>query len=226
MCGRYFLTTPGEVLADIFETGSATETPALTPRYNIAPTQQVPIVRLGADGRREMALASWGLVPVWAKEKAIGNKLINARAETLAEKPSFRDAYRKRRCVLPADGYFEWKREGAVKQPYAFRARDGRPLALAGLWSFWKEPATGEPLESCAIVTTSPNALAATVHDRMPAILSPDGIARWLDGATPATDLAALFEPFPAEAMVAYPVSRRVNSPANDSADLLEEMPS
>ena len=128
MCGRYFLTTPGEVLADLFEAGSASEAPSLSPRYNIAPTQQVPIVRLGAEGRRELALASWGLVPIWAKEKAIGNKLINGRAETLAEKPSFRDAYKKRRCVLPADGYFEWKRVGTVKQPYAFRARDGRPF--------------------------------------------------------------------------------------------------
>ena len=219
MCGRYFLTTPGEVLADIFEAGSA---PELSPRYNIAPTQTVPIVRLGASGARELALASWGLVPVWAKEKAIGNKLINARAETLAEKPSFRDAFKKRRCLLPADGYFEWKREGTVKQPYAFRASDGRPLALAGLWSFWKDPATGEPLESCAIVTTSPNELAATVHDRMPVILAPESFGKWLGAAPPSPDFAALFEPYPAERMLAYPVSRAVNSPANDRPELLE----
>ena len=223
MCGRYFLTTPGEVLADLFEAGPA---PELSPRYNIAPTQTVPIVRLGPTGARELALATWGLVPVWAKEKAIGNKLINARAETLAEKPSFRDAYKKRRCVLPADGYFEWRREGTVKQPYAFRARDGRPLALAGLWSFWKDPATGEPLESCAILTTSPNELAATVHDRMPVILEPEKLPLWLDGGAPTPSFTELFfNPFPAAGMLAYPVSRRVNSPANDTPDLIEPLP-
>jgi putative SOS response-associated peptidase YedK len=222
MCGRYFLTTPGEILADIFETEGA---PELAPRYNIAPTQQVPIVRLGRDGKREMALASWGLVPTWAKEKAIGNKLINARAETLAEKPSFRDAYRKRRCLIPADGYFEWKKEGAVKQPFAFRARNGRPLALAGLWSFWKDPATGEPLESCAIITTSPNELAAAVHDRMPAILAPENHSLWLDGGAPTPTFAELFNPFPAGELLAYPVSRGVNSPANDVPAVIEPLP-
>ena len=222
MCGRYFLTTPGEVLADLFETASA---PEMAPRYNIAPTQSVPIVRLGANGAREMAMVSWGLVPVWAKERAIGNKLINARAETLAEKPSFRDAYKKRRCVLPADGYFEWKKEGTVKQPYAFRARDGRPLALAGLWSWWKDPATGEPLESCAILTTSPNELAATVHDRMPVILSPANVPLWLATGAPTPSFTELFSPFPAAEMLTYPVSRKVNSPANDTPDVLEPVP-
>jgi putative SOS response-associated peptidase YedK len=221
MCGRYFLTTPGEVLADIFETGSA---PGLAPRYNIAPTQKVPIVRLGADGKREMALVSWGLVPTWAKEKAIGNKLINARAETLAEKPSYRDAYKKRRCLIPADGYFEWKKEGTAKQPYAFRARDGRPLALAGLWSFWKDPATGEPLESCAIITTNPNELAATVHDRMPAILAPAKYSPWLDSGPPTRSFSELFNPYPASEMLAYPVSRSVNSPANDVPAVIEPL--
>ena len=189
MCGRYFLTTPGEVLADLFETGKA---PEMAPRYNIAPTQAVPIVRAAAGGAREMALVSWGLVPHWAKERAIGNKLINARGDTLAEKPSFRDAYKKRRCLLPADGYFEWKREGTVKQPYAFRAKDGRPLALAGLWSSWKDPANGETLESCAIVTTSPNELAATVHDRMPVIVAPESFALWLDAGPPTGAFAEL----------------------------------
>jgi putative SOS response-associated peptidase YedK len=222
MCGRYFLTTPGEVLADLFETPSA---PEMAPRYNVAPTQSVPIVRRGANGEREMALVSWGLVPVWAKERAIGNKLINARAETLAEKPSFRDAYKKRRCVLPADGYFEWKKEGTIKQPYAFRARDGRPLALAGLWSWWKDPATGEPLESCAILTTAPNELAATVHDRMPVILSTQSIPAWLGTDAPTPSFTELFfSPFPAGGMLTYPVSRKVNSPANDSPDLLDPL--
>jgi putative SOS response-associated peptidase YedK len=222
MCGRYFLTTPGEVLANLFETAAA---PDLAPRYNIAPTQTVPIVRAAANGAREIALVSWGLVPHWAKERAIGNKLINARGETLAEKPSFRDAYRKRRCLLPADGYFEWKRPesgGSVKQPYAFRARDGRPFALAGLWSSWKDPASGETLESCAIVTTSPNELAATVHDRMPVIVAPERFELWLGAGAPTADFASLLEPYPADRMEAFPVSRRVNSPANDSPEILE----
>lgn len=219
MCGRYFLTTPGQVLAELFETEQAVE---LAPRYNIAPTQEVPIVRTKAGGGREIAMVSWGLVPHWAKERAIGNRLINARAETLAEKPSFRDAYKKRRCLIPADGYFEWKKEGTVKQPYAFRARDGAPLALAGLWSSWTDPETRTPLESCAILTTSPNELAATVHDRMPVILERESWPRWLDGAPPTPDFARLFEPYPAAKLTAFPVSRRVNSPANDTPDILD----
>ncbi|KAB2968030.1 MAG: SOS response-associated peptidase [Thermoanaerobaculia bacterium] len=217
MCGRYFLTTPGAVLAESFALESA---PELPPRWNIAPTQNVPIVRAPAAVRggpaRELAMVRWGLVPFWAKEAAIGNRLINARAESLGEKPAFRDSFRKRRCLIPADGFYEWKKEGAGKQPWLLRLRGGGVLAFAGLWSRWQDPAGGAPLESCAIVTTTPNELAATVHDRMPVVLPFDRHGTWLDPEAAAPALAALLRPFPAEEMEAFPVSKLVNSPAHD----------
>jgi len=227
MCGRYVLTTPGEVLAQIFDTPPPPEelSEALVPRYNIAPTQRVPIVRQTAEGPRELALASWGLVPHWAKDPAIGAKMINARAETAAEKPSFRDALKRRRCLIPADGFYEWKKLDKGKQPWFLRMRDGRPFAFAGLWSQWKNPDGGATLESCAILTTTPNKLTATVHDRMPVILSPPHQERWLDAAANVSTFTELFSPFPAEQMEAYPVSRRVNSPAHDAPDNLEPVP-
>ena len=227
MCGRYFLTTPGELLADLFEAPATSEAvaAALVPRYNIAPTQAVPIVRAKPDGTRELASAHWGLVPHWAKERAIGNKLINARAETVAEKPSFRDAFRRRRCLIPADGYYEWKKDGPTKQPFVFRRKDRATIAFAGIWSTWKDPGTGEPLESCAILTTTPDALAATVHDRMPVILPAARFSPWLDSATPSPSLRELFSPAPADEMEAYAVSRQVNRPSNDSPALLEPIP-
>ncbi len=223
MCGRYFLTTPGEILAALFELPSA---PDITPRHNIAPTQRVPIVRRSSSGPRELAWAHWGLIPHWAKEREIGNRLINARAETLTEKPSFREPFKKHRCLIPASGFFEWKKEGTGKQPYLLQLRGGAPFALAGLSSRWRDPAAPEiePIDSCAIVTTTPNPLAATVHDRMPVILSPADHARWLGSETPAEELAELFAPFPAEAMEAFPVSKWVNNPAHDDAGCLEPL--
>jgi putative SOS response-associated peptidase YedK len=217
MCGRYTLTTPGDVLAPALGLESA---PTLVPRYNIAPSQQVPIVRASAGGRRELVDARWGLVPHWAKEAAIGNRLINARAETLAEKPAFRDSFRRRRCLIPADGFYEWQTLGKSKQPWLLRLAGGAPFAFAGLWSRWREPASGEELDTCAIVTTTPNELAATVHDRMPVILPPDVFAAWLDPASPGP--AALLVPFPAASMTAYPVSRRVNDPTHDGPDCVQ----
>ncbi len=223
MCGRYVLTTPGEVLAQLFELPAA---PALAPRYNIAPTQPVPIVRAAESGERELALVHWGLIPHWAKEREIGNRMINARAETLAEKPAFRDSFRKRRCLIPASGFFEWKLEGKAKQPYLLRLRGGAPFAFAGLWSRWREPGHGEEgvVDSCAIVTTSPNELAATVHDRMPAMLPAGDYAAWLDPTTGVERLAALLAPFAAAAMEAFPVSTWVNSPAHDDAGCLRPL--
>ena len=223
MCGRYVLTTPGEVLAQLFELPAA---PALAPRYNIAPTQTVPIVRAAEAGARELALVHWGLIPHWAKEREIGSRMINARAETLAEKPAFRDSFRKRRCLIPASGFFEWKKEGKAKQPYLLRLRDGAPFAFAGLWSRWREPGRGEEgvVDSCAIVTTSPNELAATVHDRMPASLRAWDYAAWLDSTTGVERLAALLAPFAAAAMEAFPVSTWVNSPAHDDAGCLQPL--
>ncbi len=224
MCGRYVLTTPGEVLAQIFEVPAPSEeiARALAPRYNIAPTQPVPVVRRSAAGPRELALVQWGLVPHWAKEPAIGGKMINARAETAAEKPAYRDAFKRRRCLIPADGFYEWKKLGKGKEPWFLRMRDRRPFAFAGLWSSWKRPEGGEPLESCAILTTAPNELVATLHDRMPVILSPAHQERWLDAAANVSTFTELFSPYPAEQMEAYPVSRGVNSPAHDAPDNLE----
>lgn len=223
MCGRYVLTTPGEVLAELFEVPQPVE---LAARYNIAPTQPVPIVRTAESGGRELALVSWGLVPHWAKERAIGNRLINARAESLAEKPAFRSSFKHRRCLIPADGFYEWKPEGGGKQPWLLRLRGGAPFAFAGLWSRWQDPAAGgEPFESCAIVTTTPNELAATVHDRMPAILPKERHALWLDSETyDPVALTALLAPIPADAMEAFPVSKRVNSPANEDPRCIEPL--
>ncbi len=222
MCGRYVLTTPGEVLAELFEVPQPVE---LAARYNIAPTQAVPIVRAAEAGGREMVLVSWGLVPHWAKERAIGNRLINARAESLAEKPAFRASFKHRRCLIPADGFYEWKAEAGGKQPYFLHLAGGGPFAFAGLWSSWTDPATQAPLDSCAIVTTTPNALAATVHDRMPAILPRERHALWLDtGSYDPVALGALLAPIPADAMAAFPVSKRVNSPANEDPRCIEPL--
>jgi putative SOS response-associated peptidase YedK len=222
MCGRYVVTTPGEVLAELFELD---EKPHLEPRFNVAPTQEVAIVRpRAAGGGRELARVQWGLVPFWAKEKGIGNKLINARAETLAEKPAFRDSFKKRRCLVPADGFYEWQRTDGRKQPWLLRLRGGAPFAFAGLWSLWRDRDSGETLESCALVTTAPNELAATIHDRMPVILPWERHAAWLAADADPEALAALLAPFPAAEMEAFRVSTWVNSPAHDDPRCVEPL--
>lgn len=222
MCGRYVLSSPAEVVREVF---GLDEGISFAPRYNVAPGQRVPIVRERDGGGREWLEARWGLVPFWAKEPSIGTRLINARAETAAEKPSFRHAFRKQRCLVPADGYYEWKREGRSKQPYLFRRRDGSPFAMAGLWSRWQPPDGGPELATCAILTTSPNALAAAVHDRMPAILATDRFPLWLDsGVSDPTQLLPLLGPFPEAEMVAYPVSTRVNDPRNEGPELVRSI--
>jgi putative SOS response-associated peptidase YedK len=181
MCGRYVVTTPGEVLAELFELD---EKPHLSPRYNVAPTQEVAIVRARPPERgagRELAMVRWGLVPFWAKERSIGNRLINARAESISQKPSFRDSFKKRRCLIPADGFYEWQKTDGRKQPWLVRLRGGEPFAFAGLWSAWKDRESDATLESCTIVTTAPNELAGRIHDRMPVILPWEHHAAWLD---------------------------------------------
>ena len=186
MCGRFLLHAPVEVLQRAF--GFA-ERPNLQPRYNIAPTQTVAIVRRKDDGGgRELALVRWGLIPSWAKDASIGGRLINARAETVAEKPAFRGAFRRRRALVPADGFYEWrKREGdRPKQPLLIRRRDGQPFALAGLWEHWRGP-EGE-VQTCTIVTTAANVVLAPIHDRMPVILDPASYDRWLDPAQPGAE--------------------------------------
>jgi len=212
MCGRYSLSTPGDELARVFEVAPPA---ALAPRYNIAPTQEVPIVR--AEATRELLLARWGLVPSWADDPAIGARLINARAETIAEKPAFRAAFKRRRCLVLADGFYEWQRVGARKQPYYIRRRDGRPFAFAGLWERWE--AGGAAVTSCALITTTPNELIRPIHDRMPVILEQADLQRWLEPTlTDIVLLKAMLKPHRADALVAFPVSAAVNSPSHDSA--------
>ncbi len=210
MCGRYTLSTPADLLVELFGLDAVPDLPA---RFNIAPTQQAALVRVDpADGTRRLASLRWGLVPFWAKDAGIGNRMINARAETVAEKPAFRIPFRKRRCLIPADGYYEWKPVEGRKQPYYFTMKDGHPFCFAGLWDRW-QPADGEPVESCAIITTGANDLGAGVHPRMPVIIAADAYARWLDPRlTQAEALLPLLAPFPADAMTAYPVSTLVNN--------------
>lgn len=222
MCGRYSLTTPVEAMAGLF--GFA-ERPNLAPRYNMAPTQMVAAVRPGEDGARHLVELKWGLIPAWAKEASIGSRMINARAESVAEKPAFRAAFRARRCLIPADGFYEWQAAGegkAAKQPYRITLADGGPFGFAGLWESWREPRTGERVESCTIITTEANAALRPIHHRMPVILAPESHAPWLDPAGPPEAALALLRPAPAAAMAARPVSTRVNKVANDDAGLIE----
>jgi putative SOS response-associated peptidase YedK len=219
MCGRYELHTHPAALALAF---GLSIPPSLKARYNIAPMQDVPVIRLAADGEREVAHLRWGLVPRWAKDPSIGARMINARAETLAEKPSFRTALKRHRILIPATGFYEWKvLPGAGKQPIHIGMKDGAPFAFAGLAERWLSP-EGEVLDTCTIVTTQANAMLATMYDRMPAIIAPTQYARWLDVAV--TDVADLFAPYPADAMTYYPVSTRVNNVRHDDATLIERV--
>jgi putative SOS response-associated peptidase YedK len=218
MCGRFSLGATIRV-AQLFDLPNWPEVP---PRYNIAPSQEVPtVIRNRETAAREFWPMRWGLVPSWANDPSIGNRLINARAETAATKPAFRRPLRERRCLILADGFYEWVREGRHKQPYCIRLRDGQPFAFAGLWDRW-QPAEKKPLDTCTILTTPPNALIQPLHDRMPVMLAASAYDLWLDPAVQDVGrLQTLLAPYPADAMVAYPVSTRVNTPANDSPDLL-----
>ncbi len=196
------------------------------PRYNIAPSQRAPIIRLeqGLPVVRELR---WGLVPSWAKDAKIGNSLVNARAETVAEKPSFRSAFKRRRCLVPADGFYEWQQLGKLKQPWRFVRPDDRPFVFAGLWESWRDPSEpgAEPLESFTVITTEPNAVAAPVHDRMPVILDGESIRRWLDKETSPDSLAALLRPCPDADLTRYTVSPLVGSPKNDLPQCIAPLP-
>jgi len=216
MCGRYELHTQSAALALAF---GVPFPPHMRPRYNIAPMQDVPVIRHTPAGERELVDVRWGLVPRWAKDPAIGNRMINARSETLADKPSFRTALKKHRCLIPADGFYEWKQTASgAKQPIHIGMKDHSPFAFAGLLERWLSPA-GEVLDTCTIITTQSNALLSPLHDRMPVIVAPGAFDRWLDVAN--EDTAALFAPYPADAMTYYPVSTRVNSVRNDDAKLI-----
>lgn len=211
MCGRYTLQTPAREIAEAFGTDNQLDLPL---RFNIAPTQNVAAVR-AEGGARVLTLLRWGFIPSWAKDPDVGNWTINARSETMTEKPSYRDPFLRRRCLVPADGFYEWQRQGTKKQPYYFRMRDGRPFAFAGLWDRWTWG--GEEAESCTILTNAANEVLAPVHGRMSVILAPADYSLWIDpGVRRAELLTPLLQPYAPDEMEARPVSRLVNSPAND----------
>ncbi|MEN6449268.1 MAG: SOS response-associated peptidase [Thermoguttaceae bacterium] len=239
MCGRFTLRTSAREIAEQFALGAAEP---FSPRFNIAPSQPVAVVRIGrrrddtGDPRntgksppRELAWLRWGLVPSWARDPNVANRLINVRAETAATKPAFRAAMRHRRCLILADGFYEWQPIGRAKQPYFIHLRDNRPLAFAGLWESWegpvgqvRNPQSAPRLETCALLTTEANDLLRPIHDRMPVVLPPDGYSIWLDPKIEdAGQLAPLLVPYPAGEMEAYPVSRLVNDPAHESPDCI-----
>jgi len=219
MCGRFTLTINPADLQDAFSNYNFPV--RFAPRFNIAPSQ--PILAIPNDNKLAADFFVWGLIPMWAKDPTIGSRLINARGETLAEKPSFRGSYRHKRCLILADGFYEWKSVGdkKTKTPYYIHMRDRQPFAMAGLWDSWESP-DGSSLKTCTIITTTPNELMETIHDRMPVILHPRDYAKWLD-VTPQTpeNLQPLIKPFNADAMSAYPVSTLVNKPANDMPELV-----
>lgn len=220
MCGRFAQRSPAKKVGKQFK---VREVPPLAERYNVAPAQALLAVREGSGGR-EAAFLKWGLVPRWAKDPGIGNKLINARSETVTEKPSFREAFARRRCLVPADGFFEWARRGDRKRPFYFHMRDGEPFAIAGLWERWE--GEGGPLETCTLLTTEANELLAPYHDRMPVILRPDDYEAWLDpDARGSRELTELMRPYAHAEMRAYEVSAIVNSPSNDDPRCVEPIP-
>jgi len=218
MCGRYTIIASPEALRALFR---YEEQPNFPPRYNVAPTQPIAIVRL-VDGKRHFALVRWGLLPSWVKDPKTFTLLINARGESAAEKPAFRAAMKRRRCLIPADGFYEWQKAGDRKRPFYVRAKSGAPLAFAGLWESWTGP-NGEELETAAIVTTRANRTLSPIHERMPVIVPPEGFDLWLDGATvDATTASALIAPAPDNLLEAYEISTAVNRTANDNPKLLE----
>lgn len=220
MCGRFAQRSPTRKVAKQFK---VEEVPPLAERYNVAPAQDVLTVREGSGGR-EAALLKWGLVPRWAKDPGIGNKLINARAETVTEKPSFREAFARRRCLVPVDGFFEWARRGERKRPFYFHMRDGEPFAIAGLWERWE--GDGGPLETCTLLTTEANELLAPYHDRMPVILRPEDYEMWLDSDVHERGpLMQLLRPYAHAGMSANEVSTLVNSPSNDDPRCVNPIP-
>lgn len=215
MCGRFTFAISPELLAEIFGVSVRTDLPC---RYNIAPSQQILAIRTTDEGRLATFLR-WGLVPSWAKDPSIGSRMINARCESVHERPAFRHSIRYRRCIIPAGGFYEWRDEGGKKQPLYVRLKDNAVMAFAGIWDHWKDP-EGRGVESCSILTTASNSLIQPLHDRMPVILPPDSYDIWLDPAiTDPEKLKPLYRPYPDDQMEMYPVSNMVNSTRNDSFD-------
>lgn len=225
MCGRFASNLTWQQLHEaygIVAPAGTTAPPEPQPHYNIAPTQTVPVVRLDRAGRREVALLRWGLIPYWAKDTKIGARMINARAETIATASAFRGAFERRRCLVPANGFYEWRKLDGDRQPYFLGLRDGTPLAFAGLWERWKHG--DAPIDSFTIVTGEPNSLVAEIHDRMPVILDPSDYDAWLASRDSAV-LHRLLQPFPSQLMTAYAVSKRVNNVKNDDPAVMEPLP-
>lgn len=223
MCGRFSVSLPPDEVARYFQIRGPL--PNFPPRYNLAPTQDAPVVRFNAEeGKRQLDLLRWGLIPSWAKDPKIGSQCINARAETMATKPAFKQAFAKgRRCIVPASGFFEWKKTAAGKQPMYITLKSGAPISFAGLWENWKDP-EGNWLRSFTIITGEPNELVAPIHNRMPVILRPEDYAIWLgEKPSDADGLQAACAPYPAEDMRACPISTRVNSPRHDDPSILDE---
>lgn len=218
MCGRFTLTAPAEQIRDLFD---IKELPELAPRYNIAPTQDVVVIR-GDENSRESAMVRWGLIPFWADDPSVGNRCINARSETVAEKNSFRRAYQKRRCLIPTTGFYEWKKMGDEKQPFYIYLKGSKLGAFAGLWETWK--GNDETIESCTILTTKPNDLVAELHDRMPVFLEENTWDLWLAEHADDEDLRPLFGPLDSDKFDAHPVSSSINKATNDKPDLVEEI--
>lgn len=213
MCGRFAFFSPAEATAELFGVQGA---PELEARFNIAPTQYVAAIRNDDDGEPEFASLKWGLVPFWAKDKAIGNRMINARAETVAEKPAYRAAYKHRRCLVLADGFYEWHKEGAGKTPYFVSLASGDPFAFGGLWEHWTDKETGEVIDSATLITTEANEYLSAIHHRMPMILEPEAGKQWLSGDN------GMLETYAAPKLTAWPVDRRVNNARNEGSDLID----
>jgi putative SOS response-associated peptidase YedK len=215
MCGRFRLSRRKQLVEECFDTASGEEDWA--PRYNIAPTQPVAVISQNLkEPVRKLSLMRWGLIPSWSKDRSVSARMINARSETAATKPAFSDAMKSRRCLIPADAFYEWARAGKTKQPYCFEVVEGELFAFAGIWDRWKDP-SGQWVKSCSILTTTPNAVTSAVHDRMPVILDPNAYDLWLDpGMTNVTEASGLLKPYDARLMRCYPVSTRINHVAND----------
>jgi putative SOS response-associated peptidase YedK len=224
MCGRTVQKTPLGEIRVLFET--VNPVPNAGPNYNAAPTDTLPVVRLDRERRRSLDLLRWGLIPWWAKDPKIGARCINAMAETVATKPAFRDAFnRGQRCIVPVDGFYEWQKRPGGKQPYAITGVDGKPLALAGLWERWKEPDSGQAVQTFTIITGPPNQLVAPIHNRMPVILPPEKWRIWLgEQEADPDELLGFLQPYPAELMRAYPVGVRVGNVRNNDPELLTEI--
>ena len=215
MCGRFAFYSPSEAAAALFGVEGSVD---VKPRYNIAPTQDIVAIRNAEGEGRELVMLRWGLVPFWAKDPSIGNRMINARAETVAEKPSFRAAYRHRRCIVLADGFYEWQRDGNVKTPYFISLANGQPFAVAALWENWTDKETGESLQTTTLITTEANDFMKPLHHRMPVVLEVNGAGEWLAGSNELLDdIDAITPP-----LQAWPVDRRVNNARNEGEDLID----